>query len=81
MRVELVKLATYLLDDIVEEATRELSLDLLLEPPVRGEVRDVNFASGARAASENSDDATPPIEDNRARISTIGKLAVRLVVG
>ena len=26
------------LDDIVEEAARELGLDLLLDPPVRGEV-------------------------------------------
>ena len=44
---ELVELATYLLDDFVEEAARELGLDLLLDPPVRGEVRDVGFVSGA----------------------------------
>jgi len=35
--LELVKLATYLLDNFVEEATRELGLDLLLNPPVRGD--------------------------------------------
>jgi len=47
VRVELVELATYLLDDFVEETARELSLDLLLGPPVRGDVRDVDFVSGA----------------------------------
>ena len=42
-----VELAAYLLDDFVEEAAGELGLDLLLDPPVRGEVRDVGFVSGA----------------------------------
>jgi len=47
VRVELVELAIYLLDDFVEEAAGELGLDLLLYPPVRGDVRDVGFVSGA----------------------------------
>ena len=47
MRVELVELATYLLDDLVEGAAGELGLDLLPDPPVRGEVCDVGFVSGA----------------------------------
>jgi len=45
--VEVVELATYLPDDFVEEAAGELRLDLLFDPPVRGEVRDIGFASGA----------------------------------
>lgn len=47
MRVELVELATYLLDNFVKEAAGELGLDLLLDPPVRGEVRDASCVSGA----------------------------------
>jgi len=36
LRVELVELATYLLNDLVEEAAGVLGLDLLLNPPVWG---------------------------------------------
>ena len=42
-----VEFVTYLLDGLVEEAAGELGLDLLFEPPVRGQVLDINSVSGA----------------------------------
>ena len=75
MRVELVELATHLLHDIVEEAVGELLLELLLDPPVGGEVRGVGFVGRAFAVGEESDEATVPVEDNRPRVASIRKLA------
>ncbi len=76
-----IEFATYLLDDLVEKAARVLGLDLLLDPPVGGDVRDVDLVDGARAASENSDDATIPGEDDGPGIPSIGKIATCLIVG
>lgn len=81
LRVELVELATYLLDDLVEEAVGVLGLDLLLDPPVRGEVRDIGLVGRACAAGEDSDDATIPGEDDGPGIARIGKFPTRLIVG
>ena len=76
-----VEPAKYLLDDFVEEAVWELRLDLLLEPPVGGEVCDAVLVRRACAAGEKSDDATIPGEDDGPRVTSIGKPAVRPVVG
>jgi hypothetical protein len=76
-----VELATYLLDDLVEEGVGVLGLDLLIDPPVGGEVRDVDLVGRTCAASENSDDAAIPSEDDGPRVASIRKLAVRLVIG
>jgi len=70
-----------LLDDIVEEGVRVLGLDLLLDPPVGGDVRDVGLVDRACAASEESDNATIPSQDNRPRVANTEKLAVRPVRG
>lgn len=43
---------THLLDDVVEEAAGVLGLDLLLDPPVGGEVRDVGLVD--RAGSDGT---------------------------
>jgi len=70
-----------LLDDVVEEAVRELGLDLLFEPPVRCEVGDISFvAIRARAASEEPDDATIPRKNDRPRITSLGELGVILII-
>jgi len=66
--------------DVVEEAAGVLGLDLLLDPPVGGEVRDVGLIGRACAAGGDSDDATIPGEDDGPGVARIGKLAVRLVV-
>ncbi len=54
-----VEFAAFLLDNLIEKAAGVLGLDLLPDPPVGGEVRDV-----ACAAGEDSDDATVPGEDD-----------------
>jgi len=81
LHVSLLSLQTYLLDDIVEEAVWVLGRDLLLDPPVGGEVRDVGFVGRACAAGEDSDDATIPGEDDGPGVASIGKLAALPVVG
>lgn len=81
LRVELAELATYLLDDVVEVAARVLALDLLLDPPVGGNVRDIRLLGSAPAAGEDSDDAAVPGEDDGPGIASIRKLAAFLVVG
>ncbi len=50
----LAKLATYLLDDIVEVAAGVLALDLLLDPPVGGKVCDIHIISRASTTGEDS---------------------------
>ncbi len=77
----LAELATYLLDDVVEVAAGVLALDLLLDPPVGGKVRDIRLISTASTTGEDSDDAAIPSEDNGPGIASIGKLAAFLVVG
>ena len=67
-----------LLDNLVKEAARELGFDLLLDPPVGGEVRDIGRAY---AAGEDSDDATIPGRDNGPGVARFGKLVAGLVVG
>jgi len=62
--MEKYEVATYLVDDLVEEAVGEFGLDLLLEPPVGGEVGDVSLVGRACATGEHSDDATIPSEDD-----------------
>ena len=62
-------------------SNRELGLNLLLEPPVGGEVRGVDLVGRACATGEDSDDATIPGEDNGAGIASIRKLAACLVMG
>ncbi len=81
LRVELVQLATYLLDDLVEEAAGVLGLDLLLNPPVWGEVRDIGLAGRACAAGEESDDSPIPGDDNGAGVARLGGPSMRPVVG
>ena len=76
-----VELATCLLNDFVEEAAGVLFLDLLLDPPVGGEVSNIRFVSRTCAASEYPDDTTSPVEDDGPRVTRIGKLAARFVVG
>jgi hypothetical protein len=71
----------YLLDDIVEEAAGVLGLDLLLDPPVGGDVRDVGLVGRACTTGEDSNDTTIPSEDDRPGVASIGKLAVHLIVG
>ena len=74
----------YLRDDRVEEGVGVLGLDLPLDPPVRGNVRDIGPVGGACAAGEDSEDATIPGEDDRARVPSIRKSVacpVGLVVG
>jgi len=67
-----------LLDDIVKEGVGVLGLDLLLDPPVRGDVRDVGLVSlvdRACAASEEPNNATIPSQDDRPRVASSGKRA------
>ena len=71
----------YLRDDLVEEGAGVLGLDLLLDPPVRGNVRDIGPVGGACAAGEDSEDATIPGEHDGAGVPSIRKLAACLVVG
>ena len=73
--------AKLLLDDIVEEAVGVLGLDLLLNPPVGGEVSNVDLVGRACATGEDSEDATIPGEDDGPGVTGIGKLAMLLVVG
>ncbi len=56
----LAKLATYLLDDIVEVAAGVLALDLLLDPPVGGKVCDIHIISRASTTGEDSNDVAIP---------------------
>jgi hypothetical protein len=59
----------HLLDDVVEVAAGKNLLNLLLEPPVRGQVGDVCLFSRAATAGEHADNAAAPLEDDGARIS------------
>ena len=76
-----VELATCLFNDFVEEAAGVLFLNLLLDPPVGGEVSNICFVSRTCAASEYPDDTTSPVEDDGPRVARIGKLAAHFVVG
>jgi len=67
--------------DVEKAAAGVLGLDLLLDPPVGGKVRDICLVSRASAASEDSDDVAIPGEDDGPGIASIGKLAMFLVVG
>ena len=73
--------STCLLDDIVEKAARELVLDLLLDPPVGAEIRDVGPFNRACATCEDSYYTPIPSEDDGPGVATIRKLAAPLVVG
>ena len=68
------------MDDVVEVGVGVLLLDLLQEPPKRGEPCDVGLFGRARAPGEHSEDLALPSEDNRARITGVGELAVPLTV-
>ena len=58
-----------------------LGLDLLLDPPVGSEVRDINLPGRTCTTSEGSDNATIPGEDDGPRVTSTRKLATFLVVG
>ena len=73
--VEVVEFAKYLLGDVVEDDAGELGLDLLLNPPVRGEVSSICFVSRAFATSEDSNDPALPVEDDRPRVTPVRELA------
>lgn len=69
-----IEFTTYLLDNLVEKAARVLGLDLLLDLPVavRGEICFVSLVGRASAASEDSDNATIPGEDDGPRVPSNG---------
>ena len=67
--------------DLVEEAVGVLDLDLLLDPPVGGDIRDISLAGRARAVGEDSDDATIPCEDDNPGVSSVRYLATRFIAG
>jgi hypothetical protein len=80
-RTQLRFVLLILLDDLIEDAAGVLSLDLLFDPLVGGKVRDITLVGKACPASEDSDDATIPSEDDRPRVASMRKLAAPLIVG
>ena len=78
---QLFKLAAYLFNNIVEKGSRVLGLNLLLDPPVGSEVRDVGLAGRACAASQDSDNTAIPSQYDRPGVASIGELAAASVRG
>ncbi|CUS14842.1 unnamed protein product [Tuber aestivum] len=74
-------ISKYLLDYIIKEAAGILGLDLLLNPPVGGDVGDVSPIGRACTAGEDSNNTTIPRKDNGPRVASSRKLSSRRVIG